>query len=360
MMHSSHIELVYRLTKKERYVPEFFSDYAPQTAYDMVQYLPGFVLIEEDNDVRGFATGAGNILIDSTRPTTKSGGIKEALERIPHTQVAYIEILRGNAGSSDTAGQSVVANVIRIKQSNAKQWKIGISSNGAGGVSPQGEFTLSQQIGLWETAFKFDAKQENGQRNAKIMTRFTDDETDKVQYEERPTTLNEVFFSGDSSREVNGHNIKINARVGWSQFLPDTIRKSLDNSAVDNYNQASFKNERDSQFYTGELGVDWLILSRNQWQWRLLNLNNIRHWFVDANTRTEMPISNFRSGSLFSFDEDTSENIFRTSLSKASTANSNEFFQLVRQEYGVELAYSKMKSWLKLWPINALHQQQSH
>lgn len=347
----------------ERYTSVFFSDYAPQTAYDMVLYLPGFILIEENNDVRGFSTGAGNILIDGTRPTTKSGGIKEALERIPYTQVAYIEMLRGNAGSADAAGQSVVANVIRIKQSSAQRWQVGVSSNSKGKISPQGEFTISQQLGRWETAFKIDAKKEHGQRNAKITTSTISEEKTRIQDEKRPTTLNEIFISSDVSTDINDNKIKINARVGWSQFLPDTIRAgyyneesgtNVDNSKYNNF----FKNERDSQYYTGELGFDWLIPSKNNWQWRLLNLNNMRNWFVDANTRTDMPKGNFVNGSLFRFDEETSENIFRTSLSQQSAVDGNRFFQLIRQEYGIELAYSKMKSWLQLWPTNELHQKQ--
>jgi len=345
--------------RNERYSPIFFSDYAPQTAYEMVQYLPGFVLIEEDNDVRGFASGAGNVLIDGTRPTTKSGGIKEALERIPRTQVAYIEILRGNAGSSDTAGQSVVANVIRVKQSNAKQWKMGISSNGEGKLSPQGEFTISKQIGHWETAFKLDAIQEHGQRNAKIITSNIDEEQSKIHDEKRPTTLNEVFISSDAHTDINNHKIKINARAGWSQYLPDTIRVGHLNDNTDNDTKNSFfKSERDSQYYTGELGLDWLIPSNNNWQWRLLNLNNIRNWFVDATTRNDLPRGDFKSGSLFRFDEKTSENILRTTVSRQGTVNGNALFQLTRQEYGLELAYSKMQSWLKLWPVNAHHQKQ--
>jgi len=345
--------------KNERYSPIFFSDYAPQTAYDMVQYLPGFVLVEEDNDVRGFSSGAGNILIDGTRPITKSGGIKEALERIPRTQVAFIEILRGNAGSSDTAGQSVVANVIRVKQSNAKQWKMGISSNGEGKLSPLGEFTISKQIGHWETAFKLDAIKEHGQRNAKIITRTIGKEQLKIHNEKRPTALNEIFISSDANTDINNHKIKVNARAGWSQYLPDTIRVGHYDNTTDNVTQNSFfKNERDSQYYTGELGLDWLIPSNNNWQWRLLNLNNIRNWFVDATTRNDLPRGNFKSGSLFRFDENTSENILRTTLSRQSAVNNGAFFQLTRQEYGLELAYSKMQSWLKLWSTNEHHQKQ--
>ena len=37
----------------------------------MVMLLPGFVLQEGDDDVRGYAGAAGNVLIDGQRPASK-------------------------------------------------------------------------------------------------------------------------------------------------------------------------------------------------------------------------------------------------------------------------------------------------
>ena len=348
--------------KKEQYLPEYFKDYFPQTAFDMVQRLPGFVFIEEDNDVRGFASGAGNILIDGTRPTTKSGGIKEALERIPYAQVVRIDILRGSAGSADTAGQSVVANIVRIKNGSAKRWQAGFLSSGEGKISPSVIVTLSQQLGQWESAFTLNAKKEYAERDATITTWSENNDLLTTQYEQRPSTINDVFLSGDASTNFDDQTLKVNARVGWSQYLPDTTRVGYHDSNTENHNTESnnslFTNERDSQYYTGELGLDWTIPVDKNWQWRLLSLNNIRNWFVDANTNTEQPTGTFASGSVFRFDEDTSENILRATLSQQVSINSRAFFQLLRQEYGVELAYSQMKSSLQLWPVNNLHQQQ--
>ena len=54
------------------YPASFFSSFQPGNAYEMLQRLPGFTFDGGDSDVRGFAGAGGNVLIDSTRPPSKS------------------------------------------------------------------------------------------------------------------------------------------------------------------------------------------------------------------------------------------------------------------------------------------------
>ncbi|MBL4631139.1 MAG: Plug domain-containing protein [Paraglaciecola sp.] len=172
----------------EVYQRVFFAKYTPQTALDMVLRLPGFLLIETDNDVRGFAAGAGNVLIDGRRPTTKSGGIEEALSRIPAMQVAKIEVIRGASGSVDAAGQAVVANVIRVKNGGAKRWQIALNSHEDGKISSSAELVLSEQIQGWDSAFKLNATQQKSPREAQILIYSAEQEFIERQSENRPST----------------------------------------------------------------------------------------------------------------------------------------------------------------------------
>ena len=96
------------------YPASFFSQYQPNTATDMINYLPGFVFDDGDS-VRGFAGAAGNVLIDGERPTSKSDDLYSILRRIPATQVERIDIIRGGAPGIDMQGKTVMANVIRKK-----------------------------------------------------------------------------------------------------------------------------------------------------------------------------------------------------------------------------------------------------
>ena len=96
------------------YPPTFFTSFQPNTATDMLNRVPGFIL-DDGDDVRGFAGAAGNVLIDGVRPSSKSDDLRSILRRIPASQVERIDLIRGGAPGIDMQGKTVVANVIRKK-----------------------------------------------------------------------------------------------------------------------------------------------------------------------------------------------------------------------------------------------------
>ncbi|MEE4639638.1 MAG: TonB-dependent receptor [Wenzhouxiangella sp.] len=95
------------------YESSFFSIYAPVTALDMVNNLPGFNLNNGNTGSRGFGGAAGNILINGERVSAKSESPSEILARIPAADVERIIVIRGQVGGTDLRGQSVIADVIR-------------------------------------------------------------------------------------------------------------------------------------------------------------------------------------------------------------------------------------------------------
>ena len=94
-----------------RYDPAFFADSRPNTAYDMIDRLPGFVF-SDVGSARGFAGTAGNVLINGQRPTAKTDSLQSILNRIPAANVDHIDLIRGGAPGIDMQGQTVVANVV--------------------------------------------------------------------------------------------------------------------------------------------------------------------------------------------------------------------------------------------------------
>jgi hypothetical protein len=108
------------------YPAQFFTQYAPRTAYDIVQRVPGFTLdlgATQTNqgtvDVRGFAGTAGNVVINGARPSTKAETLDVTLARIPAQQVVRVEVGPGDLYGSDYAGKSQVLNIILSQQSGA-------------------------------------------------------------------------------------------------------------------------------------------------------------------------------------------------------------------------------------------------
>src|SRR5947209_6965524 len=108
------------------YDAAFFAQYAPRTAYDLVQRIPGFTLDLGANnnangggngntDIRGFAGVAGNVVINGQRPSTKSETLDLYLGRIPANRVKRVEVGPGNLYGADYASKAQVANIILVE-----------------------------------------------------------------------------------------------------------------------------------------------------------------------------------------------------------------------------------------------------
>jgi len=111
------------------YPAVFFQRYQPNTALDMVQQIPGFQL-DDGSNLRGFSGAAGNILINSRRPSAKQDALSAILTRIPASYVERIDLVRGQISGIDLQGQSVIANIILLDNALAAiRWQATVRRN---------------------------------------------------------------------------------------------------------------------------------------------------------------------------------------------------------------------------------------
>lgn len=104
------------------YEPAYFASVNPNTAFDMVARLPGFILQGGEGSERGFGQASLNILINGLRPSSKSSDARDILRRIPADTVIRIEIIDG--ASLDIPGLSgQVANIIASSGSLSGSWE---------------------------------------------------------------------------------------------------------------------------------------------------------------------------------------------------------------------------------------------
>jgi hypothetical protein len=112
----------------------FFAQYAPRTAYDIVQRIPGFTLDLGNStaatgvDVRGFAGTAGNVVINGARPSTKSETLDVMLARIPASRVIRVEVGPGDLYGADYTSKTQVANLI-LKEGGGAAGNVTVSAN---------------------------------------------------------------------------------------------------------------------------------------------------------------------------------------------------------------------------------------
>lgn len=94
------------------YDAAFFAQYAPRTALDIAQRVPGFNLDLGNADIRGFAAAAGNVVINGARPSSKADTLETTLSRIPARRVSKVEIGPGDLFGADYSSKSQVLNII--------------------------------------------------------------------------------------------------------------------------------------------------------------------------------------------------------------------------------------------------------
>ena len=99
-------------TRTTRYDAAFFAPFAPRSALDIARRVPGFALEQGNNDIRGFAGAAGNVVFNGARPSSKSESLETLLARIPARRVIRVELGPGDLYGSEYSGKSQVLNVI--------------------------------------------------------------------------------------------------------------------------------------------------------------------------------------------------------------------------------------------------------
>ena len=102
------------------YTPADFAQFAPKTALDLINRIPGFTVKAEDQE-RGLGEATGNVLINGQRLSGKSNDVVTELSRIPATNVERIEIV--DAATLKVPGLTgQVANVIVRSGGIEGQW----------------------------------------------------------------------------------------------------------------------------------------------------------------------------------------------------------------------------------------------
>lgn len=318
----------------------FFDQYTPQTALDMVERLPGFNF-DSGTDVRGFGAAAGNVLIDGARPTSKSGGvtggIETALTRIPANQVERIEILRGGISGGEAAGQTIVANVVRVKGGSSGTWRISaVREEDTGSVTPRIELSHASSFGAWDTAFDLNTGTRDWRRTAAIST-FDDNDLLLNTKDETYTIFAKWFrMSADAARPFAGGKLTLNGRLDLTKRTRDIERLGYNGRDIDtgshdtiwNYNKPDIERN-------GEIGADWSRTFSNDWKWRLIGLyvldkpkdrtETVSRNLLDSNERTTNYTEN----------KTKSELILRTTYGKSSDAR-------LKPEFGIEFARNKL------------------
>ena len=192
------------------YDAAFFAPFAPRTALDIAQRVPGFAIDGGNNDIRGFNGAAGNVVFNGARPSSKAESLFTILERIPASRVVRVELGSGDLYGSEYSGKSQVLNVILSAESGVDGTiTASLTRRWTGQIVPN--LSASALIKRGQSSLSLSAGTENQD--------FTDEGTDKIT---DPVT-GELF---EKRRKVNHYRPR-NPYVSVAYALEQAPNKAL-------------------------------------------------------------------------------------------------------------------------------------
>jgi outer membrane receptor for ferrienterochelin and colicins len=243
------------VTGARTYTPADFARFAPRSALDMLNNVPGFAIDEADTERRGLGQATGNVLINGERFSGKSTDIFTELGRISASNVARIEVVDGaTLNISGLSGQ--VANVITVSRglSGNYVWRPQIRARRTPARLLDGEVSINGSLGGTQYTLSLrNQSRRNGNAGPELVTTPLGDILD---------VRDEVLFVDEdaprlsgSIRRAFGDGSILNANAAFGLFNLDLGENSL-RSGPGQPDRVRILRERERE-YNYEFGGDY-------------------------------------------------------------------------------------------------------
>ena len=277
-----------------RYPASYFSEWAPVTAQDMLDRIPGLDLGSmggfggrsssrgrppgSGGSGRGFGGGSRTIeiLINGKRTAGKNNSTGSQLSRITSEQVSLIEIIRGTSGELDVRGSGQVINVVLNEElsESSLQYNFGAEHAPDNTVRPSAELSYSGQTGglnFQASVRGYDPYFYTLSREYSMLGDFSPN--DKV-LEVRKRDPQGGGVSTNLDYQINSNSsARFNATWTDGTHTSDTLRKTTDLKVSPNVE--SFQLETAPGIYKNwEIGGDYEFNTDAGSRWKVLFISN--------------------------------------------------------------------------------------
>lgn len=311
------------------YPADFYASFQPQTALDMLERTPGF-LLSEGSGVRGFGGAAGNVLIDGQRPTVKAGGISAVLRRIAAASVERIVLLHGT-DAAEAQGQTLVANlVLRADAGGTGNASLTLSRTADGRIAPAGRISHARRIGGWQTNIELLGEVNRFPTDGVYRDYDADGALTRARIERITAKAPEVGLAASASGRLASGALTINLRVnqdGYQSHRAIGIYDGVEDGQADLTRSIGYEEKGRS----AELGLDWTRAIGSGWNGKLVGLVRVEK----ASTDEDYVEAGYRG--LSALEQKPMELVGRGTLTR-------EGDHAVRPELGVEVAYNRLAS----------------
>ena len=294
-----------------RYAATYFSEWAPVSAQDMLDRIPGldagggfgspggggfgggppggggfsggpppgfFGRGGGGSGGRGFGGGnrGSEILINGKRTAGKNNSTGGQLTRITADQVNYIEIIRGTSGELDVRGSGQVVNVVLYETftDSTMQYQAQASQSDNNTISPSGTFSYSGQIeglNFLVSASYSDNYSKSISKENSILGDFSPNDFIR---EIRESDGSNSTFSTNLDYEINGNSsARINALYSDGDRPSELLRHTIDLKVQPNL--TTFQREdAPSENDNWEIGGDYEYITDGGSRYKILFISN--------------------------------------------------------------------------------------
>ena len=286
------------------YPASYFTEYAPVTAQDMLDRIPGAGSSGGGRDRGGFSGGGGfggsssggfsrgggggggrgfgssssenEILINGKRTAGKNNSTGGQLDRITADQVDYIQIIRGTSGELDVRGSGQVINVVLFDQlsSSSISYEASLSLTRDHTVKPGGNFTYSGQQGGLNYLLTVNAEEPYSPFISKENSVLGDFSPNDLVREDRTTDGSTMTLSTNLDYQINPNSsVRFNALFREGDGPTDLIRRTTDLKVVPNTVLIQ-REESPTETDNWEIGGDYEYNTANGARFKVLFISN--------------------------------------------------------------------------------------
>ena len=213
------------------YTADYFSQYNPVTASDMLDRIPGVSLRGggpgSDRGDRGLGTG-GNLLINGQRIAVKGNSARDQLDRITAAEVERIEIIRDTSGALNVRGASEVINVILLASQSRSSTTVELVNrlNHDNTLETGGSVAWSQQVGNFQALVNLEARPNYENRDNREVRLGPNNELVGTLFETNIRDQQENTLSSNMSYSLGDHRMQLNALIREGDH-PHPVRRDF-------------------------------------------------------------------------------------------------------------------------------------
>ena len=294
------------------YAADYFVDYSPVSANDMLNRIPGINLaLRGGGGGRGLGSGAGEVLINGQRMAGKNNGGRTQLQRISADQVDYIEIIRGTSEDLTVRGGQVV-NVVLLDSPSRSSTNLEVRADRSrnGTMDPGGQFSYSGQSGNLSYLFSVGLDPNYRESRSREYSYNALGELQETRFETEVRDEEKLETSGSVGYLFENSALQFNAQYETTGDTPTTLNRDI-NDLINGGTARQFE-DRTSMRDNWELGGDYEFRLDNGGIYRALFIVNDRDSEFERNRYDVIADENRKNLFLLNQGRDR-ERIVRTS-----------------------------------------------